>query len=515
MPRKADLLLFNARVRTLEPSQPLATAVAIKDDRIIAAGSEDELDSLSDAKTLRIDCHGMTLIPGFHDAHCHFFALASRLQQLDCGPDNAPSIKHLIRLISHKARKTPPGQWLRAYGYDEHLLKEARHPTAADLDRATPDQPVRLDHRTGHATILNTAAMNLLGIGPAFQGPAHGVVLRGESGSPSGVFLEMTPEISRLMRPFHNPYEFKEGVRNANTLLLSKGITSIQDAGPGNNVDQWRTFRRLKRQGILTPRVTMMTGLSHASDEELRNAASMARDSVLRLGPVKVMLTSTTGVLQPTAAELTEIALHHHRKGRQLAFHAIEAEAVIAAAHAIAEARDAHPRPDPRHRIEHCAEALPEILRLVKDSGAMVVTQPGFIYHHGPKYLAQVDPGLIPHLYPLASLDSAAIPWAAGSDAPVTLPDPLLHIQAAVARRASDGRSIGPKQAVSAKRALNAWTIDAARSCFREESLGSIRPGKFADLVLLSDDPLRTPPDHIGNIQVHSTIVGGQVVREA
>ena len=121
-----------------------------------------------------------------------------------------------------------------------------------------------------------------------------------------------------------------------------------------------------------------------------------------------------------------EIAIEHHREGRQLAFHAVEAEAVIAAAQAIAAARLFNGRPDPRHRIEHCAEAPPEILRLVKDSGATVVTQPGFVYHHGAKYLANVEPGLINHLYPLAGLADSRIPWVASSDAPVSPIDPLL-----------------------------------------------------------------------------------------
>ncbi len=515
MTPEADLLLFNARVLTLEPTQPHASAVAISDGCIIAVGSSEDLDPLAGPATKQIDCHGMTLIPGFHDAHCHLFALASRLLQLDCGPDKAQSIADLMRLISRKARQTPPGQWVRAYGYDEHLLKEARHPTAADLDRAAPDHPVRLDHRTGHATILNTAAMNLLGIAPNFLPPAHGVILRDVSGSPSGVFLEMTPEIGRMMRPFRSQSEFEEGVRNANALLLSKGITAIQDAGHNNGIDQWHTFSRLKQEGALTPRATMMTGLPHADDQELQHAASTYHDEAIRLGAVKVMLTSTTGALQPTLEELTELAIHHHRKGRQLAFHAVEAESVVAAAHAITTAVRAHPRPDPRHRIEHCAEGPTEILHMVKDSDAFVVTQPGFIYYNGPKYLAQVDPGLIPQLYPLASLDNAGIPWAAGSDAPVALPDPLLHMQASVARRASDGRSIGPNQAVSAHRALKAWTIGAARSCFQEKSLGSISPGKFADLVLLSHNPTQTPTEDIGSIAVQMTIVGGKVVWEA
>ena len=507
--------MFNARVVTLDPAFPQASAVAIKDGRILALGSLEDLNSLSGAGTRRRNCNGLTLLPGSHDAHFHFQAMASRFLQQDCGPDKAPSIHHVVRLISQEARRTPPGKWVRAFGYDEGLLKEGRHPNAADIDRAAPEHPVRLEHRTGHSTVLNSAAMKLLGIGRNFKGPPRGFVVRDESGRPTGVFLEMNREIGRLMRPFRAEGEFDGGVSKANALLLSEGVTSIQDAGAGNGYEQWQTFRRLKDTGAVTPRVVMMVGLDHADDEELLRATGIDDKFGLRLGAVKIMIISSTGSLRPSQEDLAEIAIEQHRRGRQLAFHAVEAEAVIAAAQAIAAARRSHQRPDPRHRIEHCAEAPPEILRLVKDSGATVVTQPGFVYYHGAKYLANVEPGLIPHLYPLAGLADHGISWAASSDAPVAPVDPLLHIQAAITRRTADGRYIGANQAVSAVQALEAWTIGAARSCFQEGLLGSISPGKFADLVLLSDNPTQTPMEEIGKIRVVMTMVGGRVVWEA
>ena len=515
MKPKADLLLYNARVLTLDPTVPRASAVAVKDDRILAVGSLKDLDSLANVNTRRRNCNGMTLAPGFHDAHCHFLALASRFLQLDCGPEKAHTITRLIQLIAQEARRTPPGAWIRAYGYDEGLLEEGRHPNAADLDRAAPKHPVRLDHRSGHATVLNSTAMKLLGIGRNFQGPPHGVGERDESGYPSGVFLEMTREIGSLMKHLRTDEEFEVGVREANALLLSKGVTAIQDAGAGNGLHQWLTFKRLKDSGALTPRVTMMVGLAHANNEEQLSAAGATDVYGLRLGVVKVMVTSTTGALRPSPEELTEIAVGQHRRGRQLAFHAIEAEAVIAAAQAIASAHRSRRRRDRRHRIEHCAEAPPEILQLVKDSGATVVTQPGFIYHNGEKYLAHVEPGLIPHLYPLAGLASSGIPWAASSDAPAVPVDPLLHIKAAVTRQTANGQTIGPNQAVSAVQAIIAWTVDAARTCFQENLLGSISPGKYADLTLLTDDPTQVPAEEIGKIKVKMTMVGGRVVWEA
>ena len=475
----------------MEPALSLASAVAVKDGRILAVGSLKDLDSLADAGTRRRDCNGMTLAPGFHDAHCHFLAMASRFLQLDCRADKAPGIHHVVRLIAQEAIRTPPGKWIRAYGYDEGLLEEGRHPNTADLDRAAPEHPVRLEHRTGHATVLNSAAMKLLGIGRNFKGPPQGHVARDASGRPTGVFLEMNREIGRLMRPFRAEGEFATSVREANTLLLSKGVTAIQDAGAGNGFEQWQTFHRLKDSGALTPRATMMVGLPHANDEELLSTEGIDTNFGLRLGAVKTMVTSATGNLRPSPEDLVEIAIEQHREGRQLAFHAVEAEAVIAAAQAIAATRLFNGRPGPRHRIEHCAEAPPEILRLVKDSGATVVTQPGFVYHHGAKYLANVEPGLINHLYPLAGLADSRIPWVASSDAPVSPIDPLLDTQAAVTRRTLDGRSIGPNQAVSSVQALQAWTIGAARSCFQEGLIGSIRPGKYADLALLTDDPTR------------------------
>ena len=343
------------------------------------------------------------------------------------------------------------------------------------------------------------------------------------SGAPNGVFLEMTSEIGRTMKSLRSDEELLRSVRKANDLLLSKGVTAIQDAGWNNGPHQWNTFQRLKGVGAMTPRLTMMVGQAHADDDELRTMASReartgeaaGAEAGLRLGAVKVMITATTGALHPSTQDLMQITVEHHRKGRHLAFHAIEAEAIAAAADAIHSAQQAHPRHGARHRIEHCAEAPPEILQLVKQCGAMVVTQPGFIHHNGAKYLDTVEPGLLPHLYPLADINALGIPWAASSDSPAVPVDPLLDIQASVTRQAADGRAIGTNQAVSVIRGLKAWTVDAASSSFQERQLGAISQGMLADLALLTDDPAAAAPNSISDIQVAMTIIGGRVVWKA
>ena len=516
MSPKADLILLNARILPLEPGQPSATSVAIKNGRILAVGQLDEMAPLIGPETRRLDCQGMTLMPGFHDAHCHFRALASRFLDLDCSPNKANSIAEIKNLVSQKARTTAPGQWIRAFGYDEDSLDEGRHPNRHDLDKAAPVHPVRLEHRTGHATVLNSRAMLLLGLTRDSEDPPDGVILREEeTGQPTGLFLEMSSQIRRMMTHYRREEEFVRGVKQADNLLLSKGITSIQDAGANNGPEQWETFRRLKETGKLTPRVTMMTGLGRGRELDLHNSQHPLSVADLRVGATKVVITLTTGSLQPTKEELIERAIDLHKKGHQIAFHAVEAEAVLAAAQAIMVAVRSHQRPDPRHRIEHCSEAPAEVIGAVKASGALVVTQPGFIHHNGAKYLSKVDASLIPHLYPLASLVEAGITWAASSDAPVVPVEPLLHVYSTVTRKTSEGLLLGACQAVTVKEALKAWTIGGVYSCFQENVLGSIRVRKYADLVLLDRDPTQVYLEEIRDLNVMMTIVGGKIVWEA
>ena len=318
-----------------------------------------------------------------------------------------------------------------------------------------------------------------------------------------------------MMAHYRRKEEFVQGVKQADNLLLSKGITSIQDAGANNGPEQWETFRRLKETGKLTPRVTMMTGLGRERELDLHNSQQPLSVADLRVGATKVMITLTTGCLQPSKEELVEQARDLHKQGHQIAFHAVEAEAVMAAAQAIMVAVRSHQRPDPRHRIEHCSEAPAEVIEAVRASGALVVTQPGFIHHNGARYLSKVDASLIPHLYPLASLVDAGIPWAASSDAPVVPVEPLLHVYSAVTRRTAEGRLLGKGQAIAVEEALNAWTIGAAYSCFQENVLGSIRTGKYADLVLLDRDPTQVYLEEIKDLKVMMTIVGGKIVWEA
>ena len=509
----ADVILTNARVPSKEPRNATAGYVAVKGGKILAVGAMKEARQIKGPGTREIDCQGMALEPGFNDAHCHLLALASSLRAIDCRPDTANTIPQIVETIGRRAEKTSPGKWIRAFGYDEFYLAEKRHPTMWDLDRAAPSHPVRLDHRTGHASVLNSRALHLLNISRHTPDPVDGVIERDEAtGEPTGVLFEMADYLRRGMEIDRDEKGFLKGISKTNSLLLSRGITSVQDASPGNDLRRWHTFQKLKQDGHLTPRVTMMAGASHLQAFIEAGLTPGSGDVDLRVGAIKLMLGLTTGALLPNREELREIVLQAQKRRLQIAIHAVEEEAVEAVADAFLDAQADSSLPDPRHRIEHCSECPPRVVEKLKCSGALVVSQPSFIYHTGEKYLATVEERLLPHLYPLGFLVRAGIPVVAGSDAPVTYPDPLLDIYSAVTRKTSGGSTLSPSQAISVGTALKMHSINGAYASFEEKVKGSIAVGKLADLVLLDRDPTVSEPESVKGIKVMMTMVGGKVV---
>ena len=241
---KPDTVLTNASVLTMSPALPRAEAVAIVRDRIVWVGSSEDAKSLTSSDTTIIDCAGGTLLPGFHDAHMHLLAYASTLASVDCGPDAVSSIDELKAAIRHRASNTPEGEWIRASGYDETALVEARHPTGWDLDSAAPFHPVLLDHRSGHGCVLNSVALARVGIGDSADEPPGSTIVRDlNTGKPSGLLLEMSNYLDeRIPSP---PFEeLENSVRRASRILLSHGITSIQDATHQNSLSRWELFSR-------------------------------------------------------------------------------------------------------------------------------------------------------------------------------------------------------------------------------------------------------------------------------
>ena len=251
---------------TLEPGIPVADAVAVAGETILAVGKGKEVVKLAGPGSRRIDCRELALIPGLIDAHLHLLALAAARHGLDCGPQAVSSIRELLELVRGRAEGTPPGRWVRAFGYDHLSLNEGRHPTRWELDSAS-HHPVRLDHRSGHATVLNSRGLQLAGIDRDTPDPIDGVIDRVEvTGEPTGLLLDAATFLRQRLGPSADPAELEERIAGLSQTLLSYGITSVQDAGPGNDLSRWETFRGLRESGRLMCRMTMMAGISHLAE---------------------------------------------------------------------------------------------------------------------------------------------------------------------------------------------------------------------------------------------------------
>ena len=512
----ADTVLHNANVLTLDGRRRVASSVAVHNGRISRVSSYDSLATPVGQGVALIDCHGATLVPGFIDSHCHVLAYASSLLAVDCGPLAVYTISDIKNAVRQRASTTPQGQWVRATGYDELELRERRHPTRWDLDDAAPFHPVRLSHGSGHGVVLNSLALERVGISGSTAEPPGGVIERDVgTGQPSGVLLEMDGYLDGKI-PSLSQGDLFRGVGLANNLLLSRGLTSVQDATASNSIDRWELFASIKSAGLFDARVTMMAGATHLSEFADRGMGYGHGDLDLNLGPAKIMLTATAGAFHPDLAELRTLVCEAQQAGFPAAIHAVEAESVVAAAEAIGYARARGGRGfELRHRVEHCSECPPDAMDALVAAHGLVVTQPGFLYHRGRRYLAGVTHESQPWLYPLKSLWEAGLCVAAGSDAPATEPNPLLDIWAAATRRTRGGALLNASQRVSVEQALGAYTIGGAFAASQEADKGSIEVGKLADLVLLDRDPLRVTLDEVRDIRVLKTLVGGRVVWEA
>ena len=512
---RQSLILINANIITLDPFCPHANWVVIKNEKIVTTGNGKDWKKYKNKNSSIIDCRGQTVIPGLIDAHVHLVSYAKSFLTADLGPGkNVHSISDIQTIIKNFSRNRPPGQWIFGRGYNEFYLSESRHLNRWDLDKATPDHPVRLTHRSGHAHVLNSLALKLVGITRETGDPDGGIIERDlKTGDPTGLLYEMGDFLYDRIPPLTHA-ELERGLQIADQELISLGVTSIQDASSRNNTEQWKLVKSWKKSGLLHPRVNLMMGISAFQKKNEYYPLSGLNQNQLRLGAVKIILDDTTGRLHPSQSELNAMVFEVHQAGQQIAIHALEEKAVKAACEAIQFALEKLPAKDHRHRIEHCSVCPPDLGRIIASLGIMVVTQPAFIYFHGERYLETVADEQLKHLYPIKTLLDQGINVAASSDCPIVSPDPLVGVNAAMHRLSATGDIVGGRERLQPSTALQMYTLNAARAAFEENIKGTVTPGKLADLVVLNADPTRLTTDEFRTLQVDMTIIGGKVVWE-
>lgn len=524
--RKAELVLHNARIFDSARIGPEPTLVSAVGDRIQWVGREEDLAAVKGPHTQVIDCEGRRVIPGLIDAHMHLFAYAANLGSIDCSPHAVGSVTDVIRVIRDAANQAAEGDWVRAWGYDEFHLAEGRAPTLEELDHAVPHNPVKITHRSGHASVLNTAGLRAIGIGNETPEPAGATLERDTSGELTGYLQEMEAELTTGAATGPDSLRTSGLLGQAFQRLLAWGVTSVQDATPRGALSQWDVLDQLRSEGELPLRITKMVAPEDIGELAGRNLRYGGGDTFLNVGPVKVMLNETGSPVIPGGADLLDQIWPAHAEGYQVAFHAVEEAGLAAAADAVEGLlrltidRSANVASfglriqDHRHRVEHCGICPPEIAKRLGAAGIVVVAQPGFIYEHGERYLHSVEANKQGWLHPLRTLARRGLRVALGSDAPVAPPDPIVAIAAAVTRKTMYGARVNVGEAVDVETAIRLHTESSAYAAGDEHLKGRIAPGQLADLVVIDPDPLSGELDAISEAKVLTTVVGGRIAYE-
>lgn len=509
-----NLALFNANAITMDPTLPLARYILIRNNRITSIESHNGAKKFHGKDTTVIDCNGKTVVPGFIDAHCHLTSYADSFVTLDLGPRNASSISDIQNIVKEAAHELSPGTWIKGRGYNEFYLAEKRHPTRWDLDAASSVHPVSITHRSGHAHLLNSLALQLVGISKETGDPPGGLIDRDiGTGEPTGMLYGMGETLARFVPPTQAD-RAEQGIRIAGQALSALGITSVHDTSSRNDQDRLDLFHTWKKRGYLPQRLSMALGWEAFQKAQEREGTASREDDHVRVDGVKIIIHEITGQLNPSQSELNEMVAQIHQSGYQAILHAIEESHILAACIAIEYALKASPGAKHKHRIEHCSVCPPALAKRLASADIMVVTQPAFAYYNGERYLRTVPKEDLGHLYPVATLMRYGVTVAGSSDCPVVPPNPLIGIYSAVARKTENGELLLPEESITPLQALSLFTYNAASATRTETTRGSIRPGKLADLAILSDDPTNLPEEAIKDIRVDMTIINGKVVWE-
>ncbi|MEM7324234.1 MAG: amidohydrolase [Actinomycetota bacterium] len=534
---RCDLVLDNANVITVDPAMPRANSVGIVGDRIVAVSVAERIDGAR-----RIDLGGRTVVPGFNDAHNHMQAFGAALNEVPLQPDRVRSVEEIVAAIADRAADTPDGVWVIGTGYDNNKLAERRHPTRYELDAVSPDNPVLLNHTSGHFCVVNTAAMRLARIGEVAV-PEGGVVAVGDDGQPNGLLEEQAQTLARALL---HPRAISDMVQNlgaASDVYLSEGITSCQEAGVGGILGtkeplELAAYQQARRTGRLRVRVTLMPAVEtlhttdhHPDDDEPfvldLGLHSGFGDDWLKFGPVKIFADGSligrtaamsedfdgepgnNGYFQMDEQKLHTLIGNAHRSGWQVATHAIGDRAVASVLDAYQEAQARHPRADTRHRIEHCGMCRAEDVARIAALGVIPVPQGRFINEIGDGMLRAIGDRR-PDCYRQRSFLDAGVPLPGSSDRPVVNGAPLLGIHDMVNQRTDSGQPFNPHEAVTAEEAVRSFTLHSAVAAFDEGRKGSIEVGKLADLTVLDRDLTTIDPADIATTTVEATMVGGR-----
>ena len=495
----------------MNPAQPKAQAVAIKQGKIQKVGTTQQIKELIGKNTKILDLKDKTVLPGLIDTHIHVADFGRCLMWLDL--TSAESIKELQRLLKEKAKQTPAGHWIVGRGWNQNRFKEKRMPKRSELDVAAPDNPVILYHEAAMICAVNTRALKLAGVTDYTVAPLGGVIDK-ENGELTGVLRDSATSLVWQVVPEPSEAELLEATASACQKVVEAGLTSVHWLVLSEN--ELPLIENLSAQGKLPMRVNVV--VPEAFLLKVQNFKTADR-AMLRLGGALIAVdgyldSKTAALSEPYSDEpensgkllLGEKALADSVEkvlgaGLQPIIHAMGDHAVDAALKVIEQTGG-----DVQFRMEQAALLNPELIKRLKKQGVVVSVQPKVISSEFSVWSATKHLGeRAKWLHPLKSLLTAGVHVVGGSDCPMEPLSPLLGIQETVVRAAF------PEQSLSVMEALRMYTVDAAFSSGEDKVKGSVEEGKIADLTVLSSDPTAIAADKIADTAVELTIINGKV----
>ncbi|MDR2132341.1 MAG: amidohydrolase [Clostridiales Family XIII bacterium] len=524
---KADLVIKNANIRTMDKKNPVCSALAVYGDKIIGVGNFEDFATITGPDTEILDLSGKTVLPGLNDNHSHPLFGVGILSKVNL--TGLKSHGEFFERLKARAAETPAGEWIEAYGYDEGNFAEGREPVLEELDAAVPNHPLCISRVCLHVGLANSLALKARGYDINTPDPPGGEIVR-KDGKLTGRLCETAYSAMAEVIPPASADKLGKTMKRLSGMYNALGITSTTEMGVLGEGKELPIWDSALKSDSLTMRVAAycLDGMYKG----LRDAGSPIPlgNDMFKIQGRKIMLDGSggagtarmsepslfdgnSGLTYHTQEALDEIVWEAHSHGVQISTHAIGDVAIEMILDAYKKAQDRLPRPDARHRIEHCSFCYPPLIERVIKEGVIPLMNPGFVYYFGDT-LTRNYGDRVAKCFPFRSLLNGGIVVASGSDFPVAAIDPKPIIRAALVRKSAGGLSCGDGERITAQEMMYSYTAAGAYLTFDEHKKGTLEAGKLADIVVMNIDPTAVDdePEKIMELKVERTILGGKTV---
>ena len=529
-----DLILYNGKLYTQDPQIPYASAIALQAGRILAVGSDDDILGLASPHTKQIDLERRRVLPGLTDCHIHFYEWALLLQGLTL--EDATSLDDVQNRVHDAANRAAPGTWIIGQGWNQDRWSEPKLPNRLDLDKVAPNNPVILWRTDFHLAWVNSLALHAAKIDSATPDPDMGVIDRDGAGHPSGILRELAINLVREVMPTPTDKQIDEAMYQTMKKVHRLGLTGVHDfriMGGDDGPPALRAWQRLRAGNKLNLRAWVMIPGELLDEAIALGLQTGFGDEFLRIGGAKYFSDGATGprtawMLEPfedagsgmpltPMTKMAEKISQAHQAGISTAIHAIGDRAVRELLDVFTEVTGEQPsRSKPRipHRVEHVQHSHPDDLKRLGPLGLAASVQPLHLTDD-MQMIEKACGERARWAYAFRDLLDSGTVLALGSDCPVASPNPFWGLHAAVTRQRRDGTPDGgwqPSQKLTLAEAIWGYTMGAALVSGQENELGSLTPGKLADLIVLHQDIIEIHPEDIHSTKVVMTIFNGRIV---